>query len=237
MISSASGLSYEATARDMSETNYSSARQSGIEDDLTYDEEKELLFQVLDEIYETFVISCWLKGIISGNDFWNNIRDYTAHEWVVKPKRSMNPAKEANANATMLKTGQKTFQQIYAKPGGTGNRSLTRWMRQTGTLLKRTLTWLPCWREGQALRSQKKRRERRMERKPMHKNPGGENDFCPTRFMNANIRASGESGNERQFELSFSSEEPYSRWYGVEILNHSGGYMDLTTSEYRSRFV
>ena len=35
----------------MSETNYSSARQSGIEDDLTYDEEKELLFQVLDEIY------------------------------------------------------------------------------------------------------------------------------------------------------------------------------------------
>ena len=57
-----------------------------------------------------------------------------------------------------------------------------------------------------------------MERKPMHKNPGGENDFCPTRFMNANIRAAGEGENERQFELSFSSEEPYSRWYGVEIL-------------------
>ena len=117
LISSASGLSYEATARDMSETNYSSARQSGIEDDLTYDEEKELLFQVLDEIYETFVISCWLKGIISGNDFWNNIRDYTAHEWVVKPKRWIDPAKEANANATMLKTGQKTFQQICAEAG------------------------------------------------------------------------------------------------------------------------
>lgn len=117
LISSASGLSYEATARDMSETNYSSARQSGIEDDLTYDEEKELLFQVLDEIYETFVISCWLKGIISGSDFWNNIRDYTAHEWVVKPKRWIDPAKEANANATMLKTGQKTFQQICAENG------------------------------------------------------------------------------------------------------------------------
>ena len=117
MISSASGLSYEATARDMSETNYSSARQSWIEDDLTYDEEKELLFQVLDEIYETFVISCWLKGIISGNDFWNHIRDYTAHEWVVKPKRWIDPAKEANANATMLKTGQKTFQQICAENG------------------------------------------------------------------------------------------------------------------------
>lgn len=67
-----------------------------------------------------------------------------------------------------------------------------------------------------------------MERKPMHKNPGGENDFCPTRFMNANIRAAGEGENERQFELSFSSEEPYSRWYGVEILDHSGGCMDLS---------
>ena len=37
MISSASGLSYEATSRDMSETNYASARQSMIEDDLTYE--------------------------------------------------------------------------------------------------------------------------------------------------------------------------------------------------------
>ena len=66
MISSANGLSYEATSRDMSETNYASARQSMIEDDLTYDEEKELLIEcLLDEVYESFVISCWLKGVIS----------------------------------------------------------------------------------------------------------------------------------------------------------------------------
>lgn len=117
LISSSCGLSYEATARDMSETNYSSARQSMIEDDLTYDEERELLIQALDEIYETFVISCWLKGIISGSDFWEDVRKYTAHEWVIKPKRWIDPAKEANANATMLKTGQKTFQQICAETG------------------------------------------------------------------------------------------------------------------------
>lgn len=54
MISSANGLSYEATSRDMSETNYASARQSMIEDDLTYDEEKELLIEcLLDEVYES----------------------------------------------------------------------------------------------------------------------------------------------------------------------------------------
>lgn len=117
LISSASGLSYEATSRDMSETNYSSARQGMIEDALTYDEEWELLIQVLDEIYETFVISCWLKGVISGGDFWEDVRKYTAHEWVKKPKPWIDPAKEANANATMLKTGQKTFQQVCAENG------------------------------------------------------------------------------------------------------------------------
>lgn len=40
-------------------------------------------------------------------------------------------------------------------------------------------------------------------------------------------RMEGE-GNERKFTLSFSSEEPYSRWFGLEILSHSDGAMDLT---------
>lgn len=118
MISAASGLSYEATSRDMSETNYASARQSMIEDDLTYDEERELLTELfMDEVYESFVISCWLKGIISPMDFWEEKEKYLAHEWVVKPKRWIDPSKEANANGVALKTGQKTFQQINAENG------------------------------------------------------------------------------------------------------------------------
>ena len=35
-------------------------------------------------------------------------------------------------------------------------------------------------------------------------------------------------GSERQFELSFSSEEPYERWWGTEILSHAEGAVDLT---------
>lgn len=35
-------------------------------------------------------------------------------------------------------------------------------------------------------------------------------------------------GNERRFVLSFSSEEPYERWFGLEILDHSEGAMDLS---------
>ncbi len=35
-------------------------------------------------------------------------------------------------------------------------------------------------------------------------------------------------GNERKFILSFSSEEPYERWFGLEILDHSPEAADLT---------
>lgn len=34
-------------------------------------------------------------------------------------------------------------------------------------------------------------------------------------------------GEERTVELSFSSEEPYERWWGVEILDHTEGCIDL----------
>lgn len=62
---------------------------------------------------------------------------------------------------------------------------------------------------------------------PMRKNPQGGDDFRPVRFMDAGIRSVEGEGSERKFELSFSSEEPYTRWFGVEILDHSAGSMDL----------
>lgn len=43
-----------------------------------------------------------------------------------------------------------------------------------------------------------------------------------------NIRAMEGEGNERKFILSFSSEEPYDRWWGTEVLDHSEGAVDLT---------
>lgn len=42
------------------------------------------------------------------------------------------------------------------------------------------------------------------------------------------IRAVEGEGNERKFILSFSSEQPYERFWGVEILDHGEGCMDLT---------
>lgn len=117
MIGAGQGLSYEATSRDMSETNYSSARQGMIEDEATYEEEKELLIEVMDEIYETFVISCVLQGVVNIPDFWDKKETYLNHKWTAAPKKWIDPSKEATANKIALNTGQKTFQQIAAENG------------------------------------------------------------------------------------------------------------------------
>ena len=111
------GISYEATSRDMSESTYSSARQGLIEDGMTYAEEDELLADVLDEIYETFIISAVLAGAVKIRDFWKNKEKYFAHSFTKPPKDWIDPSKETVATKTALQTGQKTFKQIAAENG------------------------------------------------------------------------------------------------------------------------
>lgn len=117
LVGAGQGISYEATSRDMSEATYSSARQGMIEDDLTYGEEKELLLEVMDEIYETFIISAVLCGALTIPRFWEEKERYLAHEWTQEPKPWIDPQKESNANSIALKTGQKTYKQIAAENG------------------------------------------------------------------------------------------------------------------------
>lgn len=117
LIGAGQGISYEAASRDMAESTYSSARQGLIEDDLTYKEDKELLIEILDEIYETFIISAVLCGVLSIPKFWNDKDRYLAHEWVQEPKPWIDPYKESNANMIALKTGQKTYKEIAAENG------------------------------------------------------------------------------------------------------------------------
>lgn len=44
------------------------------------------------------------------------------------------------------------------------------------------------------------------------------------------VRAAEGEGLNR-FEISFSSEEPYRRWFGLEILDHTEGSIDMTRLE------
>ena len=117
LIGSGQGLSYEATSRDMSETNYASARQGMIEDEMTYAEEEEAILSILDEIYETFVISCVLSEKLTITGFWDNKNKYMDHGWVKQPKKWIDPLKESSATKTALNTGQKTYKQIAAEAG------------------------------------------------------------------------------------------------------------------------
>lgn len=54
------------------------------------------------------------------------------------------------------------------------------------------------------------------------------NEKLERSVVNASIRAMEGEGNERKFVLSFSSEEPYTRYFGSEILDHSDGALDLS---------
>ena len=47
-------------------------------------------------------------------------------------------------------------------------------------------------------------------------------------LLDCSIRAMEGEGNERKFILSFSSEAPYERWWGIEVLSHAEGAIDLT---------
>lgn len=118
LVGAGQGLSYEATSRDMSETNYASARQSSIEDELAYKEDEEQILTILDEIYESFIISCVLAGKVSGaKDFWTNKEVYLNHEWIKSPKKWIDPMKETSATKIALNTGQKTFKETSAENG------------------------------------------------------------------------------------------------------------------------
>ena len=211
LVGAGQGISYEATSRDMSESNYSSTRQGIIEDDMTYAEEKEMLMEVMDEIYETFIISLWLAGELDAKDFWDNKDKYFEHAWITAPKKWIDPQKEANANKIALNTGQKTFKQIAAEQGRDWKEQIDEMAEVLeyakdkgidlgGVIFDQTAAELYEEKEKQT-----------------------------TRELTVNsIRAMEGEGNERKFILSFSSEEPYERWWGTEILDHSDGAVDLT---------
>lgn len=118
LTGSGQGLSYEAVARDMSQVNYSSARQGLLEDLKTYQiEQKYLIDHFLTEVYETFLISAVLSGAITIKDFWENKKVYMQHEWTPPGQKWIDPLKEANANKVALETNQTTLADLAATYG------------------------------------------------------------------------------------------------------------------------
>lgn len=115
---SGTGLSYETASRDMSQVNYSSARQGLIEDESTYAIEQELLVShVLDEVYSEFIISAYMNGLLNMPGFWEKKNEYLEHIWIMPGRKWIDPVKEANANRIAIATGQQTLAQIVGAQG------------------------------------------------------------------------------------------------------------------------
>ncbi|MEK3976067.1 phage portal protein [Psychrobacillus sp. FSL K6-1267] len=118
LTGSAQGISYEVTARDMSQVNYSSARQGLLEDQKTYlMEQKYLISHFLIPVYEAFIESAILKGELVIKDFYEKKREYLAHKWIAPGMKWIDPLKEANANKVALATNQTTLAEIAGSTG------------------------------------------------------------------------------------------------------------------------
>lgn len=118
LIGSGIGLSYETIARDMSNVNYSSARQGLIEDRKTYKKmQRSLISTVLTPIYHDFLDAMYLTGQLAINDYGQNKEQYAAHAWIPPGNAWIDPMKEVNANKVALESNQDTLARICAERG------------------------------------------------------------------------------------------------------------------------
>ena len=120
LTGSGQGLSYEAASRDMSQVNYSSARQGLLEDRKTYSSwQTYLIDHLLTPVYEEWLDWMLLSGQlpISPQEYAKNPEAYQRHVWVRPGWDWIDPLKEANANRVALETCQTTLQEICASKG------------------------------------------------------------------------------------------------------------------------
>lgn len=118
LIGSGMGLSYEAASRDMSQVNYSSARQGLLEDRKTYENMQLYLKRHLCAIvYREVITQAVLAGKLNIPDFFADKERYLYHNWIAPGMSWIDPQREIKANETALATNQTTLAQICAQNG------------------------------------------------------------------------------------------------------------------------
>jgi lambda family phage portal protein len=118
LAASGQGLSYEVASRDMSKSNYSSARQGLLEDQKTYKPEQKYIIETFCmEVYTSWLIWAVLAGEINIPDFWQNKKKYMRHKWYPPGWSWIDPLKEVKANQIALGSGQTTHAEICAGNG------------------------------------------------------------------------------------------------------------------------
>lgn len=112
------GLSYEAISRDMSKTNYSSARQNHLEDRRTWQPMQEYLVNhFCQPVWEDFVEACVLGGLIDLPGYWQDPEKYHRCYWIAPGWTWIDPLKDVKASREELAAGLNTLQEICAERG------------------------------------------------------------------------------------------------------------------------
>lgn len=118
LIASGQGLSYEAASRDMSQVNYSSARQGMLEDRKTYETFQEFIKRHFCRIvYREVITQAVLSGRLRIPDFFERKEDYLYHNWIAPGMAWIDPQREVKANEAALETNQTTLAQICSQNG------------------------------------------------------------------------------------------------------------------------
>lgn len=120
-VAAGQGLSYEQVSRDVSQVNYSSARQNLLEDWKVFEKEQQFLIaHFLDGVFEDVIRAAVLSGYIPANvvpnDFWSNPQ-WLKHEFIGQKMPWIDPYKEALANQIMLESYQMTLKEFYGRSG------------------------------------------------------------------------------------------------------------------------
>lgn len=117
-IGAGQGLSYEAVSRDMSQVNYSSARQGLLEDRRTYQRiQRFLIDHFLDLVYEAFLDAVVTAGTIKIPNYWKDRDKYLNHYWTTPGWSWIDPVKEVTANTISLNSNQESLASVCAKNG------------------------------------------------------------------------------------------------------------------------
>lgn len=120
LIAAGVGLSYEAVSRSMKGVNFSSARQSYLEDRRTYQQEQQFMMDYfLYEVYTEFVISAVTYKTLDIPDFWEDGKkdNYLAHDWIIPGWPWVDPVKEVTAAKEEIKAGLNTLAGVAAAHG------------------------------------------------------------------------------------------------------------------------
>lgn len=117
-IAAGTGQSYEVVTRDMSQTNYSSARQNHLEDRKNWIIlQKYIIDHVCDPIYQKFIDLLAINGVIDITDYSKNPSKYYAVDWIAPGWSWIDPLKDVKATREELEAGITTLSTICGEQG------------------------------------------------------------------------------------------------------------------------